>query len=51
MFLMFQIAHDETFVYSLIKISEIKNSLKEETIHELMFIWANGTALPHIKHL
>ena len=49
---MFQITHDGLFVYSLIEIREIKGpSLKEETIEELMFLWANKTALPYIKWL
>ncbi len=47
---MFQIAHDGLFVYSLIEIREIKGpSLKEETIEELMFLWANKTAIPYIE--
>lgn len=48
---MFEIAHDGLFVYSIITITEIKGSLKEETIEELMFLWANQTAIPYIKHL
>ena len=48
---MFQITHDRNLVYSLIKITEIKAKLEEETIEELMFLWANKTALPYIKWL
>ena len=49
---MFQITHDRNLVYSLIKVTEIKtSSLKEETIEELMFLWANKTAIPYMKHL
>jgi len=49
---MFQITHDRNLVYSLIKVTEIKtSSLKEETIEDLMFLWANKTALPYIKWL
>ena len=48
---MFQIAHDGLFVYSLIEITEIKDFLKEETIEELMFIWANQTAIPYLNYL
>ena len=48
---MFQITHDRNLVYSLIKITEIKAKLEEETIEELMFLWANQTALPYMKHL
>ena len=48
---MFQIIHDQYLVYSLIKVTEIKVKLEEETIEELMFLWANKTALPYMKHL
>ena len=48
---MFQITHDRNLVYSLIKITEIKTKLEEETIEDLMFLWANKTALPYIKWL
>ena len=48
---MFQITHDKHLVYSLIKITEIKVKLEEETIEELMFLWANKTAIPYMKHL
>ena len=46
---MFQIAHDNCLVYSLIKITEIKVKLKDETIEELMFLWANKTAIPYME--
>ena len=48
---MFAIAHDGLFVYSIITVTEMKGSLKDETIEELMFIWANGTAIPYLNHL
>ncbi len=48
---MFQITHDRNLVYSLIKITEIKVKLEEETIEELMFLWANKTAIPYIEWL
>ena len=48
---MLQITHDKHLVYSLLKITEIKTKLEEETIEDLMFLWANKTALPYIKWL
>ena len=48
---MFVIAHDGLFVYSIITVTEIKGSLKDETIEELMFIWANQTAIPYLRNL
>ena len=48
---MFVIAHDGLFVYSIITVTEIKGSLKDETIEELMFIWANQTAIPYLNWL
>ena len=48
---MFAISHDGLFVYSLIEITEIKDFLKEETIEELMFIWANQTVIPYLNNL
>ena len=50
---MFQIIHDKHLVYSLIKVRELKKPLfqGEQPIEDLMFLWANQTAIPYIKYL
>ena len=50
---MFQIIHDKHLVYSLIKVSKLTRPLLqgEQPIEDLMFLWANKTAIPYIKHL
>ncbi|KKN22413.1 hypothetical protein LCGC14_0915370 [marine sediment metagenome] len=47
---MFQITHDNQFVYSLMRVTELtKSVIKEESIEDLMFLWANKTAIPYLK--
>ena len=50
---MFQITLDKDLVYSLIKVTKLTKPLLqgEQPIEDLMFLWANKTALPYIKHL
>lgn len=50
---MFRIVHDKHLVYSLIKVSELKKPLLqgEQPLEDLMFLWANKTAIPYIEHL
>ena len=49
---MFSIKHDKNFVYSVITVTELTEPItKGNTLEELMYIWANGTAIPYIKHL
>ncbi len=50
---MFTIAHDKHLVYSLIKVKELTKPLfkEEELLEDLMFIWANSTAIPYIEYL
>jgi hypothetical protein len=50
---MFRIVHDKHLVYSLIKVTKLTKPLLkgEQPIEDLMFLWANKTALPYIRHL
>jgi len=48
---MFLIAHNKQFVFSTIIVSAKKLPLEEMTIHQLMFLWANEAAIPHINRL
>ena len=50
---MFPITHDKHLVYSLIKVTKLTEPLlqKEQPIEDLMFLWANTTAIPYIKYL
>ena len=49
---MFTVAYDKNFVYSTIMVSELTQPItKGNTLQELMYIWANVTAIPYIKHL
>jgi len=46
---MFLIHHNKHIVYSLIKIRKVKLPINENLIRQLMFIWANETAIPYIE--
>ena len=50
---MFQIIHDKHLVYSVIKVTKLTRPIFQENdlIENLMFLWANKTALPYIKWL
>ncbi|KKM26819.1 hypothetical protein LCGC14_1580930 [marine sediment metagenome] len=50
---MFQITHDKHLVYSVIKVTKLTRPIfqEEQPIEDLMFLWANKTVLPYIKHL
>ena len=49
---MFSIKHDKNFVYSVITVSELTEPITEgSTLEELMYIWANHTAIPFIRFL
>lgn len=50
---MFQIIHDRYLVYSLIKVTKLTRPILqgEQPIEDLMFLWANRTALPYIEYL
>ena len=49
---MFSIKHDKNFVYSVITVSELTEPItKGNTLEKLMYIWANGTAIPFITFL
>ena len=49
---MFSITHDKNFVYSVITVSELTQPItKGNTLQELMYVWANMTAIPFIEHL
>jgi len=50
---MFQIIHDKHLVYSVIKVTKLTRPIFQENdlIENLMFLWANKTVLPYIKHL
>ena len=48
---MFQIAHDNCFIYSIINIKGLTKPIfkGEQPIEDLMFIWANQTAIPYLN--
>ena len=50
---MFQIAHDNCFVYSIINVIGLTKPIfkGEQPIEDLMFIWANQTAIPYLNRL
>ncbi len=50
---MFEIAHDNCFVYSIINVIGLTKPIfkGEQPIEDLMFIWANQTAIPYLNHL
>ena len=50
---MFQITHDRNLVYSLIKVTKLTRPILKgrQPVEDLMFLWANKTALPYIKWL
>ena len=50
---MFQIIHDKYLVYSLIEVTKLTRPILKgrQPIEDLMFLWANKTALPYMKHL
>ena len=50
---MFSIISHDRKVYSLIKVTELTKPVfsEEGVIEELIFLWANKTAIPFIKHL
>ena len=50
---MFSIIHDRYLVYSLIKVTKLTRPIFKgrQPIEDLMFLWANKTALPYIKWL
>ena len=50
---MFEIAHDNCFVYSIIEVSGLSKPLfkGEQPIEDLMFLWANKTAIPYLEYL
>ena len=48
---MFVINHNNKFVYSTIVVTAKKLPLKEETIRDLMFLWVNEAAIPHIEFI
>ena len=50
---MFQIIHDKHLVYSVIKVTKLTRPIFQENdlIENLMFLWANETALPYIDWL
>ena len=50
---MFTITHDQTLVYLLILVKKLKRPIfqGEQPIKDLMFLWANQTAIPYIKYL
>jgi len=47
---MFLINHDKDFVYSTINVTH-KNRIDDKLTEQLMWIWANETAIPYIEHL
>ncbi len=47
---MFQITHNKTLVYSQILVAHpTRKVIGEESIEDLMFLWANKTAIPYLK--
>ena len=49
---MFHIAHDNCFAYSIITVREIKSkNWFDNIVEDLMFLWANETAIPYLNHL
>ncbi len=50
---MFPITHGKHLVYSLIKVTKLTRPLLqgEQPIEDLMFLWANETAIPYVNHL
>ena len=47
---MFTVTHDKDFVYSIITVTELTDPItKGNTLQELMYIWANETAIPYLN--
>ena len=47
---MFTVTHNKNFVYSLITVTELTEPItKGNTLQELMYIWANETAIPYLN--
>ena len=47
---MFEIAHDNQFVYSLITVRDIiSKNWFDKNIEDLMYLWSNQTAIPYLN--